>query len=92
MAMDVCPLCPWRSPLENLKRGVKPYCEKTRQNVFSKQISISSSSSETQSMSFNDISDNIKNKYKEWKISPIIVPPFTLIRLFFLGWLLCFGF
>ena len=77
MAMDVCPLCPWRSPLENLKRGVKPYCEKTRQNVFSKQISISSSSSETQSMSFNDISDNIKSKYKEWKISPIIVPSYN---------------
>ena len=74
-----CPLCQWRIPLDKIKGGVKPHCEKTRQNVYSKQISISLSGtqSETQSMSFTDISDNIKNNYKDWKKLPIIVPNYN---------------
>ena len=74
-----CPLCQWRIPLDKIKGGVKPHCEKTRHNVYSKQISISLSGtqSEIQSMSFTDISDNIKNNYKDWKKLPIIVPNYN---------------
>ena len=72
-----CSLCQWRVPLHYIRKGVKHHCEKTRKNVFEKKIQISLSGSETASMSFDDISDNIKNNYKEWNKSPIIVPNYN---------------